>query len=147
MHSASAIFVLGERSYWVWANGKLIFDEIYVKNYEEVSDEEISMRLAQVKERFAQWFTADRRREVEDEYQRQRAKRKAEYDQFMQSEEWQDIRTVMLDIYNHQCDVCGATEDLQVHHLTYERFGGDERTTDLQVLCKPCHEKAHGRKF
>lgn len=147
MRSASAIFVLGERSYWVWANGKLIFDEIYVKNYEEVSDEEISMRLAQVKERFAQWFTADRRREVEDEYQRLRQERKAVYNRFMASEDWQDIRTVMLDIYNHQCAKCGATEDLHVHHLTYERFGGDERTTDLQVLCKPCHEKAHGRKF
>lgn len=69
------------------------------------------------------------------------------YAKFMASEEWADIRTVVLDIYNHQCAECGATEDLHVHHLTYERFGGDERMTDLKVLCKPCHEKAHGRKF
>ena len=76
-----------------------------------------------------------------------RGSRKMRYERFMASEDWQDIRTVMLDIYNHQCDVCGATEDLHVHHKTYERFGGDERMTDLQVLCKRCHEKAHGRKF
>ena len=76
-----------------------------------------------------------------------RGSRKMRYERFMASEDWRDIRTVMLDIYNHKCAVCGDTEDLQVHHLTYERFGGDERTTDLQVLCKPCHEKAHGRKF
>ena len=73
--------------------------------------------------------------------------RKDRYNQFMASEDWRDIRTVMLDIYNHKCAECGATEDLHVHHLTYERFGGDERTTDLEVLCKTCHEKAHGRKF
>ena len=82
-------------------------------------------------------FCADMKRNI----------RRERYNEFMQSEEWRDLRTVMLDIYNHQCDVCGATEDLHVHHLTYERFGGDERTTDLQVLCKTCHERAHGRKF
>ena len=76
-----------------------------------------------------------------------RGARKTRYERFMASEDWQDIRAVMLDIYNHQCAECGATEDLHVHHLTYERFGGDERTTDFKVLCKPCHEKAHGRKF
>lgn len=82
-------------------------------------------------------FCADMKRNI----------RKERYTQFMASEDWQDLRTVMLDIYNHKCAECGATEDLHVHHLTYERFGGDERTTDLKVLCRSCHEKAHGRKF
>lgn len=73
--------------------------------------------------------------------------KKMRYDQFMASDEWRDIRTVILDIYDHHCAECGATEDLHVHHLTYDRFGGDELMTDLKVLCHSCHEKAHGRTF
>jgi hypothetical protein len=36
---------------------------------------------------------------------------------------------------------------LDVHHKTYERFGGDERMDDLEVLCRFCHIKHHGRVF
>ena len=35
-----------------------------------------------------------------------------------------------------KCELCGATENLQVHHLSYE----PEVT---QVLCMNCHQKQH----
>lgn len=73
--------------------------------------------------------------------------RRDRYDEFMQSDAWRDIRAIMLDIYNHKCDTCGSPNNLQVHHKTYERFGGDELVTDLQVLCKNCHARVHGRRF
>lgn len=73
--------------------------------------------------------------------------RRAKYDTYMQSLVWAGIRRRKLERSHYQCEQCGTSKRLEVHHLTYERFGGDERMTDLQVLCKPCHEKAHGRKF
>lgn len=94
-------------------------------------------------------------RTLEETYQRidglclelKRDAKKFRYDMFMQSDEWRHIRGLRLDIAGHRCEQCGTTEDLQVHHLTYERFGGDENMQDLQALCKTCHERAHGRTF
>ena len=41
-----------------------------------------------------------------------------------------------------RCERCGErTRRLEVHHLTYERFGR-ELLTDLQALCEPCHKIA-----
>ncbi len=74
-------------------------------------------------------------------------RRRAEYKRYMRSDAWAAIRDVKLACAAHKCERCGKRARLDVHHLTYDRFGGDERMTDLQVLCRPCHNKAHGRKF
>lgn len=74
-------------------------------------------------------------------------RRRAEYKRFMRSDTWAAIRDAKLSIAAYECEKCGARDSLHVHHLTYDRFGGDERMTDLQVLCRPCHNQAHGRKF
>jgi 5-methylcytosine-specific restriction endonuclease McrA len=74
-------------------------------------------------------------------------RRRAEYKRYMRSDTWHAIRDVKLSIAAYECEQCGARDRLDVHHLTYDRFGGDERMTDLRVLCRPCHETAHGRKF
>lgn len=68
----------------------------------------------------------------------------AEYKQFMQSDEWDEIRKAALKRANYQCSQCGARNTkLDVHHLTYERFGGDELPNDLEVLCRHCHKREH----
>ena len=74
-------------------------------------------------------------------------RRQAKYNAFMESQTWDNMRRRKLERSRYRCEQCGATEDLQVHHLNYDRFGGNELFTDLQVLCKPCHNRAHGRKF
>lgn len=38
--------------------------------------------------------------------------------------------------------MCGATEGLQLHHMTYERIGAEE-LTDLIPLCETCHNIVH----
>ena len=75
------------------------------------------------------------------------AYRRSEYNRYMRSDIWHAIRDAKLACASHKCERCGKRARLDVHHLTYDRFGGDERMTDLQVLCRPCHNKAHGRKF
>jgi pyruvate kinase len=40
------------------------------------------------------------------------------------------------------CAKCGE-HGTDVHHLTYERVGGNELMEDLQVLCRECHTAIH----
>lgn len=69
----------------------------------------------------------------------------------MKSDDWRHLRKIKLQFADHLCEQCrrpaSPGNPLDVHHLTYDRFGGDELLTDLQVLCRECHEAAHGRKF
>ena len=46
------------------------------------------------------------------------------------------------------CFKCGAWDvPMDVHHLTYARFGGDELMEDLEYVCRPCHNEIHGHKY
>lgn len=47
---------------------------------------------------------------------------------------------------NYQCAKCGAKRNLHVHHLSYDHFT-KELDSELQVLCRKCHQEIHGRKF
>jgi len=60
----------------------------------------------------------------------------------LKSPEWDKRRRHKISLANGKCQKCGATgEELQVHHLTYARLG-NEKGSDLIVLCKPCHHFA-----
>jgi len=61
-----------------------------------------------------------------------------QYREYLHSETWRRRRLVKLEAANHRCEYCGETGRLSVHHLTYERLGC-EYSSDLIVLCKPCH--------
>jgi len=65
------------------------------------------------------------------------------YQRYMASDEWRQLRTRKIAEVG-RCQDCGATDRLEAHHLTYERFG-HERPEDLQVLCHFCHMSEHGR--
>lgn len=65
------------------------------------------------------------------------------YRLYMASPEWYAIRKRKLQETGYRCQGCSSNERLQVHHLTYERFG-HERDTDLMVLCHICHAAEHG---
>jgi hypothetical protein len=45
------------------------------------------------------------------------------------------------------CAACGATEDLDLHHLMPRCLGGSDDETNLLTLCRSCHGKAHGVTF
>lgn len=66
------------------------------------------------------------------------------YRLYMRSPEWAAKREEALRRAEYRCQGCRSDERLEVHHLTYERFG-HERPTDLQVLCHYCHMREHGR--
>jgi hypothetical protein len=44
------------------------------------------------------------------------------------------------------CVACGATDDLQHHHLVTRAEGGSNDPSNLITLCSGCHFKLHGRQ-
>jgi hypothetical protein len=61
------------------------------------------------------------------------------YQDYVRSPEWRQLRKQVLIRANGRCERCGLlARPLTIHHLTYERFR-NERPTDLQVICNPCH--------
>uniref|UniRef100_A0A6M3L6M0 Putative homing endonuclease n=1 Tax=viral metagenome TaxID=1070528 RepID=A0A6M3L6M0_9ZZZZ len=65
-----------------------------------------------------------------------------DYDGYINSKEWKAKRRAAFLHYGKACQICGSTQELSVHHLTYERLGR-EKMKDLQVLCNSCHENTH----
>lgn len=68
------------------------------------------------------------------------------YNAYISSSKWRRRRARALMLGNYQCANCGAKRNLHVHHLSYEHFT-KELDSELQVLCRKCHQKVHGRKF
>lgn len=70
----------------------------------------------------------------------------AQYRRYLDSDEWTALRRRVLKRAKRQCEDCGAKACLlEVHHLTYERFGREE-LDDLRVVCQPCHSWRHKRR-
>lgn len=68
-----------------------------------------------------------------------------EYLEYLKSPEWKAIRINLFKARGKQCNRCGSKKAIQVHHLTYKRLF-NERMTDLEILCSPCHKREHGIK-
>ena len=63
---------------------------------------------------------------------------------YRKSRAWRNKRKLKIQMSGYGCDVCGTSEKIEVHHLSYTHFG-DERVSELQVLCSACHSDAHNR--
>jgi 5-methylcytosine-specific restriction endonuclease McrA len=61
-----------------------------------------------------------------------------EYHAYLRSDAWQRKRKAVLRRAGYRCERCGADVPLDIHHLTYARFG-HENLEDLQALCRMCH--------
>jgi hypothetical protein len=66
------------------------------------------------------------------------------YDAYINSPEWAAKRQERLALDNHRCRTCGHDGTLwrlEVHHVSYRGFGGDEDVeNDLITLCASCHD-------
>lgn len=66
------------------------------------------------------------------------------YLKYINSTRWYNKRKEALEFHGKKCKKCGSTQNLDAHHLTYERFG-HENMTDLMILCRTCHEDEHSK--
>lgn len=64
------------------------------------------------------------------------------YKEYLQTPHWQALRLSMLKRAAYKCSLCGESKPLHVHHNTYVRRG-EEKLSDLIVLCHECHESFH----
>ncbi|MBS4014992.1 MAG: HNH endonuclease [Candidatus Latescibacteria bacterium] len=48
----------------------------------------------------------------------------------------------LLQKYNYRCNNCGSGKNIQIHHIVPYPIGTNH-TSNLVVLCKSCHMKAH----
>jgi hypothetical protein len=65
------------------------------------------------------------------------------YEKYINSQQWRNRRARFLKKHGLKCCICGNFGVIHVHHLTYERLG-NERDSDLQVVCEQCHNGIHG---
>jgi hypothetical protein len=65
------------------------------------------------------------------------------YAAYLLGDHWRALRERFYadDSTPKEC-ICGSTEDLDLHHLTYVRLGR-ERLDDLRPLCRACHHDVH----
>ena len=63
-----------------------------------------------------------------------------EYEQYLQSDDWQEKRAQCFNRFGKRCSICSSTKQLNVHHKTYKRFGNEKVEVDLIPLCKK-HQK------
>ena len=68
------------------------------------------------------------------------------YDAYLHTLHWKNKRRHIYKIRNKTCEKCGKKinngETYNVHHKNYKRVG-NEKDTDLMLLCPKCHEKIH----
>jgi len=74
--------------------------------------------------------------------------RQMEYSLFLQTPYWKAIAQEVRIRAKFKCKQCENSENLAVHHTTYENHGNEHNVGffDLICLCDKCHKKAHNIK-
>lgn len=68
--------------------------------------------------------------------------KRPDYHVYIESKAWRARRKQYYDRHGKQCEVCGSTDAVQLHHRHYNTLGR-EKDKDLQALCRGCHENHH----
>ena len=66
-----------------------------------------------------------------------------EHSKYLKSAQWKKKRIQALDYHGAACACCGSTNLVQVHHISYLNYPGNEKMTDLIPLCRRHHKLVH----
>lgn len=67
----------------------------------------------------------------------------SEYQAFLQSPEWAEVRDRVMQRDGYKCRICGCGEHLQAHHIRYQDDDGEQAWLNdgyIVTLCRPCHQ-------
>ena len=67
------------------------------------------------------------------------------YTEYLNSEEWKRKRELRIQTDGKVCSICGSSNVLQVHHMTYKNIP-HENNSDLITLCRACHTQIENQK-
>lgn len=56
------------------------------------------------------------------------------------------LRLAVLKRDDFQCQCCGNTRNLELHHIVFRSQGGKDQLDNLVTLCNRCHARAHREK-
>lgn len=68
-----------------------------------------------------------------------------EYKDYLETPHWKSIRRKMYEKYR-ACQNCGAKRGLDIHHNKGYKNIGHEKLSELRILCRECHYRAHRLK-
>lgn len=72
-----------------------------------------------------------------------------EYGDFLKTLYWKTISAIVKEDSGNKCSKCGSTENLEVHHKTYDNHGLEHlksiQDSDLTCICHKCHSKEHNK--
>jgi 5-methylcytosine-specific restriction endonuclease McrA len=60
-------------------------------------------------------------------------------------EEYDQLRTRVLQRDGWKCQCCGISKDLHIHHLVHRSQLGSDESDNLITLCAGCHRRQHKR--
>jgi len=66
---------------------------------------------------------------------------KRDYQEYLQTDHWKQLRKKIMDRDNNTCQICGVPAN-HVHHMTYVHRG-NEYEFELVALCYECHKIYH----
>ena len=55
------------------------------------------------------------------------------------------LKKKLQDAHGNACSQCGCTKEIEAHHIVPVASGGKDTLDNLQLLCRICHLKIHGR--
>ncbi len=68
---------------------------------------------------------------------------KAEYQMYLAGEHWAQVVKETTKLAGGKCERCGVDGD-DCHHLHYLSLGREIPGVDVILVCRNCHEAAHG---
>jgi hypothetical protein len=63
------------------------------------------------------------------------------YFERVRSPEWRGLKAHLMRYRGNRCERCGDYVPLELHHKSYDRLG-NERASDLELVCRACHQEA-----
>ena len=59
------------------------------------------------------------------------------------SDSYRELQRQVLGRDGWRCQICGAMQRLQVHHLKFRSQSGGDEEQNLITLCAECHARIH----
>lgn len=58
--------------------------------------------------------------------------------------DWEERRNIVIERDSDHCSKCGHHGHLHLHHIKPLSIGGNNKISNLKLLCEDCHSKEHG---
>jgi 5-methylcytosine-specific restriction endonuclease McrA len=108
--------------------------------YEKLQDDALADAAYEAMEELREQILAEEYEPSWISSERQRELQAMPYEKYLFTPEWNERRQAALKKASYRCQVCNSPDWLDVHHRHYGSPRGQERVSDLTVLCRGHHQ-------